>query len=255
MSSRILILGGTTEARLLAERLAGRREYAVTLSLAGRTVSPLAQAVPVRSGGFGGVDGLAHYLRQQRIDALIDATHPYAANISANAVAAARLSGVPLIVLGRAPWQPVAGDRWTEVADAIDAVRVLGRAPRSVFLAMGRQDIEGFARAPWHRYVVRSVDPVDPPLAVPSAQYILARGPFDETAERELLIQHRIDVVVAKNSGGSATYGKIAAARALGIAVLMFSRPTEHASQRVVTVGEAVAWLDHGFCSALDRGV
>lgn len=255
MSNRILILGGTTEARLLAGQLAGRREYAVTLSLAGRTASPLAQPVPVRSGGFGGVDGLARYLREQQIDALIDATHPYAARISANAVAAAEQASVPMIVLGREAWQPVAGDRWTDVADAMDAVRVLGREPRAVFLAMGRQDIEGFASAPWHRYVIRSVDPVEPQLAVPSAHYILARGPFDEAAERELLIEHRIDTVVAKNSGGAATYGKIAAARELGIAVLMFRRPAELASQRVGTVGEAMAWLDHGFGNALERGV
>lgn len=255
MSSRILILGGTTEARLLAERLATRSEYAVTLSLAGRTAAPLAQPVPLRSGGFGGVDGLARYLQEQQIQGLIDATHPYAATISANAVAAARQAQVPLIVLGRAAWQPVAGDRWTEVENTDEAVRVLGRAPRAVFLALGRQDIEGFTRAPWHRYVVRSVDPVEPPLAVPSAHYILARGPFDEAQERELMIQHRIDAIVAKNSGGSATYGKLAAARALGIEVLMLRRPAEQDGTRVDTVDEAMAWLDHGFGSGLERGV
>src|ERR1700674_1763998 len=122
---RILILGGTTEARRLAERLAGRSDLAVTLSLAGRTANPAAQPVPVRIGGFGGAEGLAAYLTAERIDALIDATHPYAAMISANAARAAAIAHVPLLMLLRPPWMPVAGDSWTEVADTHDAVKAL----------------------------------------------------------------------------------------------------------------------------------
>jgi precorrin-6A/cobalt-precorrin-6A reductase len=205
---RILILGGTAEARQLGERLAARPAYAAMLSLAGRTAAPAAQALPVRIGGFGGAEGLADYLRAEHIDVLIDATHPYAANISANAVRAAALTGRPLLALRRPPWETVAGDRWIEVADGDEAVGALGVAPRAVFLALGRQDIVPFATAPQHRYLVRSVDPVEPPLAVPHAAYITGRGPFAQADERDLLAAHRIDVIVAKNSGGTASYGK-----------------------------------------------
>ena len=141
MRRHILILGGTTEARQLAQQLAPRTDIAVTLSLAGRTVSPLAQPVPIRSGGFGGIAGLARYLRDEAVYALIDATHPYAATISAHAVSAARQTQTPMIALRRPPWAAVAGDRWTEVLDAKDAVQGLGIAPRRVFLALGRQEI------------------------------------------------------------------------------------------------------------------
>lgn len=223
MTHRILILGGTTEARQLAGKLAVRAS--VTLSLAGRTESPVAQGVPVRTGGFGGADGLAQYLRETSTDLLIDATHPYAARISANAAQAARATGVPILALRRPGWQPIEGDRWTEVDSVTDAVRALGPAPRRVFLALGRQEVAAFEAAPQHHYLIRSVDPVEPRLAVPDADYLLARGPFREADERALLERHSIDVVVSKNSGGAATYGKIAAARALGVEVIMIRRP------------------------------
>ena len=223
---RILILGGTTEARRLAERLASRTDLAVTLSLAGRTAAPAAQPVPVRIGGFGGAAGLAAYLAAQAIDVLIDATHPYAAQISANAAEAAARVRMPLLALERPPWEPVDGDRWTEVADMPAAVAALGTAPRRVFLALGRKELRPFEAAPQHLYLVRSVDPVEPPLALPRCRAIITgRGPFDEAAEHALLAQHRIDVIVAKNSGGAATYGKIAAARRLGLPVIMLRRP------------------------------
>ena len=199
---RILILGGTTEARLLAEQLSARRDLAVTLSLAGRTSKPVPHPVPLRIGGFGGADGLADHLRAERIDRLIDATHPYAAVMSHHAADAARLADVPLLALRRPAWAQVAGDRWTEVADVHDAARALGAAPRRVFLALGRNEIAAFEAAPQHMYVVRSVDSVDPPLAVPHATYIEARGPFREDDDRALLTAHAIDVVVSKNSGG-----------------------------------------------------
>ena len=179
----------------------------------------------MRSGGFGGADGLAAYLRDEKIELLIDATHPYAARISANAAEAARLAGVRAIALRRPAWEPVEGDRWTLVDDANDAVAALGKSPRKIFLALGRQEIAGFEAAPQHAYVIRSVDPVEPPLAVPDATYILARGPFSEADDRALLEAHGIDAIVAKNSGGAATYGKIAAARKLGIDVFLFRRP------------------------------
>ena len=242
---RVLILGGTTEARHLAERLAGRTDLAVTVSLAGRTTAPAAQAAPVRIGGFGGVEGLARYLINERVDALIDATHPYAAIMSANAAAAAATTRVPLLALRRAPWTPLPGDRWIEVADTAAAVEALGEAPRHVFLALGKSEIGIFARAPQHHYLVRSVEPVDPPLAVPHAFYVTGRGPFSEADDRRLLVTHAIDVIVAKNSGGPASYSKIAAARALGIDVIMITRPKLPDMPAVESVDAVLAWLDH----------
>jgi precorrin-6A/cobalt-precorrin-6A reductase len=252
---RILILGGTMEARRLAERLAGRTELTVTLSLAGRTAAPAAQPVPVRIGGFGGARGLADYLSNERMGVLIDATHPYAAVMSVNAAEAARSAGVPLLALRRPAWIATAGDRWTEVADVPAAATALGGAPRRVFLALGRNELAPFAGAPQHHYLVRSVDPVEPLLAVPHAVYVTGRGPFGEADDRALLEQHRIEVVVAKNSGGTATYGKIAAARALGLPVIMLRRPALPQVPAVATVDEAVAWLDHALTPSTARGV
>jgi precorrin-6A/cobalt-precorrin-6A reductase len=242
---RVLILGGTTEARQLAERLSIRRDLDVTLSLAGRTSNPVPHPVPLRLGGFGGAEGLADHLKAARVDRLIDATHPYATVMSENAARAAQLTGVPLLALRRPAWTAVAGDRWTEVADVDAAAQALGGAPRGVFLALGRNEIAAFETAPQHRYLVRSVDPVEPPLAVPRAVYLQARGPFREEDDRALIAAHAIDVVVSKNSGGSAAYGKIAAARALGIEVILLRRPSLPEVPAVTTIDDAVAWLDH----------
>ena len=252
---RILILGGTAEARALAAALAERTDLAVTLSLAGRTAQPLPQPVPVRSGGFGGAAGLADYLRAERIDALIDATHPYAAAISANAAEAARSAGVPLLALRRTAWSSAPGDSWIEVDTMDDAVKALGQAPRRVFLALGRNELRPFEAAPQHVYLVRSVDPVDPPLAVPHTIYVTARGPFSEEEDRALIERHRIDAIVAKNSGGAATYGKIAAARALHLPVIMLKRPALPEAESVASVEDALAWLDHAITFSTARGV
>jgi precorrin-6A/cobalt-precorrin-6A reductase len=251
---RILILGGTAQARQLGQRLAARADLAVVLSLAGRTASPAAQPVPVRIGGFGGSDGLAQYLSEQRIDILIDATHPYAAQIAANAARAAARTGTALLALRRPPWTPVTGDRWIEVADVQGAVAALGAPPRRVFLALGRNELAPFAGAPQHHYLVRSVDPVEPPVAVPHAAYLTGRGPFAEADERALLETHRIEIIVAKNSGGDATYGKIAAARELSLPVILLRRPVLPAVPAVETVEAALAWLDHATAPAA-RGV
>jgi precorrin-6A/cobalt-precorrin-6A reductase len=254
MRPHVLILGGTTEARELGLALS-RRELVTTISLAGRTAVPATQPVPVRRGGFGGVDGLAQYLRAQRIDFLIDATHPYAETISANAARAASQTNTPILALRRPPWTAVDGDVWIEVSDAQDAVSALGERPRRVFLAVGRQELTPFAAAPQHHYFIRSVDPVEPPLDVPHGHYILARGPFTECEDRAVLESFAIDAVVAKNSGGEATYSKIAAARVLGIPVFMFRRPAVPDCPCVATVPEAVAWLDHAVGLAVPRGV
>jgi precorrin-6A/cobalt-precorrin-6A reductase len=251
----ILILGGTAEARQLAGRLSHRHDLAIVLSLAGRTSAPAEQPVPVRIGGFGGPGGLAAYLEAQQIDVLIDATHPYAAVMSAHAAEAAARGNVRLLAVRREPWTTVAGDRWQEVDTIAGAVVALGPVPRRVFLTVGRRDIAAFATAPQHSYLIRSVDPIHPPLLVPHATYLMARGPFSEADDRELMAKRQINVVVVKNSGGDATYGKIAAARSLGIDVIMLRRPVLPAVAAVETVQDAVAWLDHELPPATDRGV
>ena len=252
---RILILGGTAEARQLAGKLAGRDDLSVTLSLAGRTASPAPQPVPVRIGGFGGAEGLAVYLKAERLDALIDATHPYAAIIAANAAKAAVSAGVKLLALRRAPWMPVAGDRWTPADTLSEAIEKIGSEPRRVFLALGRKDLAAFEAAPQHDYLIRSVDPVDPPLKLPRAEYIESRGPFTEANDRALMERHRTEIVVAKNSGGDFTYGKIAAARALGLDVVMLHRPSLPHVASVESVDDAVRWIDHVPAPGAERGV
>lgn len=220
----VLILGGTADARAIAAQLTTDASLRVTTSLAGRTKSPAAIAGDVRTGGFGGADGLAHWIAQNQVDLVIDATHPFAARISANAREAADRTGVPLLAFERPAWTPVAGDDWTDAATVADAAALIGADPKRVFLAVGRQEVEPFDAFWQHVYVVRSVEPIEDRL-LPGATRLLDRGPFDEAAERRLLEDHRIDVIVAKNSGGDATYGKIAAARALGLPVVMVRRP------------------------------
>lgn len=255
MTYRILILGGTTEARQLAGRLMVRSDAEVTLSLAGRTENPVSQPVPTRVGGFGGAEGLARYLSEQRIDLLIDVTHPYAARISANAATAAKSTGTQFLALRRPGWDPGEGDRWTIVDTVADAVAALGKARRRVFLALGRQEVAAFEAAPQHDYLIRSVDPVEPPLDVPEAAYMLARGPFAEADEKALLAAHGIDAVVSKNSGGAATYGKIAAARALDIEVIMIRRPMLPQAPSAATVDELLRMIAHHLGPVAERGV
>jgi precorrin-6A/cobalt-precorrin-6A reductase len=218
-------------------------------------MAPVALPVPVRRGGFGGAAGLADYLGRERIDVLIDATHPYAQVISTNAAEAAHRTGVPFLAVRRPPWIKTSGDRWTEVSDIDGAVAALGQNPRHVFVALGRNELAPFIKAAQHHYLIRSVDPVEPPLALPQVEYVTGRGPFSEADDRALLIQHGIEAVVAKNSGGSATYGKIAAARALGLEIIMLRRPAVPATPAVATVEEAVAWLDQALTLAAARGV
>ena len=252
---RILILGGTTEARLLAGHLAGRPDFAITVSLAGRTAEIVDQKAPTRVGGFGGVPGLAAYLDSERIDALVDATHPYAEIISAHALEAAGATGTPLLALRRPAWSQVPGDNWTEVATMDEAAEALGPSPRRVFLAIGRKEIGSFARAPQHFYLVRSVDPIDPSPDFPNAAYVVERGPFTEAGDLVLIKGHAIELLVCRNSGGSAGYAKLAAARALGLPVVMVRRPVLPAADTVETVDAALAWLDHVTARPRARGV
>lgn len=254
---RTLILGGTTEASELAERVAGDSRFDATVSLAGVTKSPKLLALPVRIGGFGGAKGLAEFLSANGVQALVDATHPFAATMSANAHAAAREAGVPHLVVNRPPWTKIEGDRWIEVPSMAAAAKALGSTPRRVFLTVGRKDLAPFSAAPQHAYVIRSVDPPPAELLPPDVSVIAARGPFGEADESALLKAHRIDIVVTKNSGGSAAAAKLAAARARGISVVMIARPTPPSGDHVATAAEALDWMaarHHEFASAR-RGV
>lgn len=243
-SERILILGGTGEARALADGLARLPGVEVTTSLAGRTVTPRLPKGELRVGGFGGGAGLAAYIAEQGIDAVIDATHPYAAAISRHAVEAAVIAGRPLLRLERAAWTPGPGDHWLVVDSIAAAVEAAQRIGSRVFLTIGTKEVAAFAGAGSLWFLVRLVEPPDSPLPLPIHEIILGRGPFAEADELELMGQHRIDLVVAKNSGGTATYGKIAAARKLGIPVLLLRRPPLPPADTANTIEEAVAWVE-----------
>jgi precorrin-6A/cobalt-precorrin-6A reductase len=240
----ILILGGTSEASTLAALLAGRPDLPACLSYAGRVRNPMAQPIPTRVGGFGGVDGLVRYVRGERIRAIVDATHPFAAQMTAHAMAAARETGTPLLRLTRPAWQAELGDHWIPAANMDAAVSALPALPARVFVALGRNEIAVLQRAPQHHYVLRMVDPPDAPLSLPSHEIIVARGPFTGEHDAALLANRRIDLVMAKNAGGAASIGKIVAARQFGVPVIMIARPAEPDGMRIVTEPDAaVRWL------------
>jgi precorrin-6A/cobalt-precorrin-6A reductase len=225
MSPHILILGGTTEARELAAELTSRQpEIQVTTSLAGRVSRPGALAGDVRIGGFGGAEGLAAWLREHHVDAVVDATHPFAESITANAARAGEVSGVPVVVLRRPGWQPGPGDHWHTVASLAEAADVLPGLGRRVLLTTGRLGLAAFAHLAQLHFLVRSVEPPEPPMP-PDADVLLARGPFTVADEAALLREHRIDVVVTKDSGGAATAAKLTAARVAGVPVVVVRRP------------------------------
>ncbi|SEP60000.1 precorrin-6A reductase [Streptomyces sp. yr375] len=224
MTRHVLVLGGTTEARELAAVLAARPGVRVTSSLAGRVSRPGALEGDVRIGGFGGAAGLADWLRAQRADAVVDATHPFATGITANAASATAATGLPLVVLRRPGWQAAAGDRWHEVASLTAAAELLPTLGRRILLTTGRLGLAAFAHLDGQHFVVRSVERPTPPMP-PDVELILARGPFTVADELALLREHRIDVLVTKDSGGTATAAKLTAARQLTLPVVLIRRP------------------------------
>ena len=243
MPLSLLILGGTSEASALADRLANDARYAPTLSLAGRTNAPRLPKIATRIGGYGGADGLAAYLRDNSVHILIDATHPFAEQISANAAAAAIATNTPLIVLTRPPWRPVTGDRWTLVGSLEAAAAALPDAPERVFLTVGRQSLAPFAAKPQHTYIIRVIDPPDIPAAMTRTEIIVGRGPFDVEAETALFRTHGIARLVSKNSGGKASAAKLAAARTLGVPVILVERPITTGISAVTTVDDVLGIL------------
>jgi len=241
---RALILGGTGDANQLANALADARIDAI-YSYAGRTQIPLGHSVPVRVGGFGGAQGLADFIKQENITHLIDATHPFAAEMSRNAVEASVIARIALIALERAPWIRLPGDRWVEVADIEAAVAALPETRAHVFLAIGRQHLAPFVAKPQHAYTLRFVDAPEGALPLPHADVIVSRGPFTLEDDRELMRSRGIEWLVARNSGGTGARAKIDAARELDLPVIMIARPLLPERKRAESVEEVLAWLGH----------
>lgn len=250
--AKILVLGGTSEASALARTLADRGDDAL-FSYAGRTAHPVAQPLPTRVGGFGGIDGLAAFLKAEGITRVVDATHPFAARMSANAVAACARAAVPLVSFERAPWQAGAGDAWQHVPDLERAVAALPEAPARVFLAIGKQNLEAFAARPQHHYLLRLVDPPEGALPLPQAEAVIARGPFDAVGDTALLRAHRTDLIVAKNAGGTGARAKLEAARSLGLPVILIDRPRVPGRTILSRMEDVLHWLDHS--AGAERGV
>lgn len=228
----------------MAQKLADAGIEAV-FSYAGRTDAPIEQPLPTRIGGFGGVAGLIDYLIAEEITHVVDATHPFAAQMSRHAITATAALQLPLIALERSPWTALPMDRWTMVPDTAAAVAALPDAPTRVFLAIGKQTLGDFAISPHHHYLLRLVDPPESPLPLPNTTVILARGPFTETGDIALMQTHKITHIVAKNAGGKGAQAKLGAARALGLALIMIERPALPPRQIARTVSDVMDWIDH----------
>jgi precorrin-6A/cobalt-precorrin-6A reductase len=244
VTGRVLVLGGTGEARDLAARLAGRPGLEVVSSLAGRTSEPRRPAGDLRVGGFGGAGGLADWLAAERIGAVVDATHPFAVAITEAAVTATTRLGVPLLVLRRPGWTAGPGDDWRRVPSLAAAAADL--PGRRVLLTVGRGDVAVFAADRDRWFLIRSVETPAPPLP-PRARVVTARGPFTVAGELALMRGHAIDVLVTRDSGGAATAAKLSAARELGVPVVMVDRPPlppGPGGPVVAAVSDAVAWLE-----------
>ncbi|MGW5521842.1 cobalt-precorrin-6A reductase [Gordonia sp. NPDC003950] len=240
---RVLILGGTAEARALA-RVLDDGPHDVISSLAGRVSNPRLPVGEVRIGGFGGAEGLREWLRDNRIGAVVDATHPFAATITTNAATACAEARVPLLRLRRRAWLPGPDDVWRMVPTIGAAARAMEHGPRRILLTTGRQDVSAFAQISSAWFAIRVVDP--PTGAVPPHHEILrSRGPYHLDGELALMREHRIDTLVTKNSGGELTRPKLDAARMLGVGVVMVDRPGEPAdtpvTDDVATAGQWVA--------------
>lgn len=241
---RVLLLGGTTEASQLAQALKSAGIETV-FSYAGRTNAPVVQPVPTRVGGFGGVAGLRAYLRREKITHVIDATHPFAAQMSTNAHFACTTQGQALIRLERPAWQPHSGDDWHDVATIEAACAALPDTPAHVFLAIGKMHIHKFAQKPQHHYLLRLVDAPQTPLPFPNATVVIARGPFDTADDTALMQAHGITHVVAKNAGGCGAVAKVEVARKLGIAMIMIARPFLPDTLIAPDIETVMRWLGH----------
>jgi precorrin-6A/cobalt-precorrin-6A reductase len=239
---RLLILGGTGDATELAVKAVDTLEVEIITSLAGRTCQPIVSSKNTRIGGFGGVAGLIDYLKVHSIDLLIDATHPFAAQISFNAAVAARAVNIPHLMLVRPAWKSMADDDWIDVESNAAAAKVLPELAQRIFLTIGRQELAAFAHLKnW--FLMRMIDSPLPDTTVPLGKVLLDRGPFSLENERSLLQQYEIGAIVSKNSGGDATYAKIIAARERKIPIVMVQRPAVPPGEKVADIESAIAWL------------
>ena len=241
---RILILGGTSEARRLAERLDGDTRFHVETSLAGATANPAEIAGDVRRGGFGGAAGLEAYISEQGIGLVVDATHPFADTISRSAVTACEKCATDRLVICRPAWETQAGDRWVCVANVAEAAARLSEYGTRVFLTIGRQEIDAFAECRDIWFLIRLIDLPTTSPSLNSFKLISDRGPFDLAAERRIIREYEIDCIVSKNSGGTDTYPKIQAAREAGIPVIMIERPEAPKVPIVDAAEAALEWIE-----------
>jgi precorrin-6A/cobalt-precorrin-6A reductase len=239
----VLVLGGTGEARAVAAALDEAAGVRVVSTLAGRIAAPRLPAGEVRVGGFGGPDGLAAYLREERIDAVVDATHPFAERMSWSAVEACAQTGTQLLRLERPPFARDPAIDWREVASLDEAAALLPQAGRRVFLTTGRQGLAAFAQVAGAFFLVRCVDPPEPGTLPAEHELLLDRGPFTLDGELALVDRHDLDVLVTKDSGGAMTQAKLDAARVRGLPVIVVARPPRPEAQTVPTVQEALAWI------------
>lgn len=240
---RLSILGGTGDAVKLASLAIDLPELEVITSLAGRTSAPQNLVGDVRIGGFGGEAGLIAYLQTEQIDLLIDATHPFAAQISRNAAGAATKVGIPRLMLVRPEWARLPEDNWIKVGSIEAAVTAIPASAERIFVTIGRQQLAPFVMLKDKWCLMRSIDPPDPSILLPPGKLLLDRGPFSLDSERELLRKYQIQAIVSKNSGGDATYAKIIAARELGLPVVMVQRPLVPDGEVVTNVAGAIEWL------------
>ena len=252
----VLILGGTSEAAALDQHLAEQApDIRAIISLAGHTVDPKPSNLPVRIGGFGGIDGLRRYLDEEGIIAVVDATHPFAAIMPYHAQAACKAENVPLLAIHRKPWAPQPGDRWHSVLDMAAAAEALGTEPKRVFLTVGRLELPAFADAPQHRYLVRAIEPIGDRLPLHDVAVIQQRGPFHAEDEEDLMRREGVEILVSKNSGGDATAGKLIAARRLGLPVIMVERPAKPDVETVEHIDQVLPWLVAQGLFVTERGV
>ncbi len=222
-----------------------------TYSYAGRVDNPRTQPIPTRVGGFGGAEGLARCIREHNVSHIVDATHPFAAQMSRNAIAASAVTGTPLVALARPAWEPASEDRWHRVPNISAAVAALAGEPKRVFLAIGRMHLEDFAAQPQHNYLLRLVDEPGA-LPFPYCEVVVSRGPFSVVGDTELLQRHQTELIVSKNAGGEGARAKLDAARALGLPVLMIDRPVLPPRRECSDVEQVLDWLAH---SGVNLGV
>ena len=251
-NKRVLILGGTADAAALTAQIDRIEGVDTIASFAGRPQqrNQVSQGnrVSIRRGGFGGATGLANYLRSEQIDLLIDATHPFAAQISFNAAEAASQCGIGRLMLIRPPWEAQPGDKWIEVESHQEAANILPGLAQRIFLTIGRQEIPAYSHLKNIWFLMRMIDSPDANTPVPPGKLLWEKGPFSYEEERALLQQYEIGVIVSKNSGGDATYPKIIAARELGLPVVMIKRPPNPGGEQVADVNSALAWLEKNSC-------